>query len=93
MLVENIIPMFLGGLFFMAVASVALVHTLFGRHDVRLYCYSFVILSLTTSLLALNWLERSGAVSSNQDNTSILLFIGLLLAISVYAIRQFRHPK
>jgi membrane protein implicated in regulation of membrane protease activity len=93
MVIENIIPMFIGAVFFLAVASIALVHTLFGRHDTRLCIYSFTILSLTTSLLTLHWMERSGQISSNQDNTSIFLFICILLAVSFYVFGQRRHNK
>lgn len=93
MVIENIIPVFIGTVFFLAIASIALVHTLIGRHDTRLCIYSFTILSLTTSLLTLNWMERSGRISSNQDNTSIFLFICILLAISFYVFGQRRHNK
>lgn len=93
MVIENILPMLLGALFFLAVASVALVHTLFGRHDPRLYGYSFVLLALTSSLLTLSWLERSGIVVHNQDNTSIMLFISVLLGISFFGIRHRRQQK
>jgi amino acid permease len=93
MVIENIIPMFVGAVFFLAVASIALVHTLLGRHDTRLCIYSFTILSLTTSLLTLHWMESSGRITSNQDNTSIFLFICILLAISFYVFGQRRHNK
>lgn len=91
MVIENIIPMIIGAVFFLAVASVALVHTVFGRHDTRLTLYSFTLLSLTSSLLTLHWLESSGHISSSQDNTNIFLFICILLVISFYVVGLRKH--
>lgn len=93
MVLENLIPMIIGAVFFLAIASIALVHTILGRHDTRLCIYSFTILSLTSSLLTLHWMESSGHISSNQDNTSIFLFICILLAISFYVFGLRRHNK
>jgi len=93
MVIENIIPMIIGVVFFLAVASVALVHTLFGRHDTRLAIYSFTLLSLTTSLLTLHWMEGSGRIHSSQDNTSIFLFICILLVISFYVVGLRKHKN
>jgi len=95
MVIENIIPMIIGALFFLAVASVALVHTIYGRHDTRMYIYSFTILSLSSSLMALHWLDIHGEISSRHDNTNIFLFTSLLLAISFYVFGQRRkqHNK
>jgi hypothetical protein len=93
MVIENIVPMIIGTAFFLAIASVALVHTILGRHDTRMCIYSFTILSLTSSLLTLHWMESNGKISSNQDNTSIFLFICLLLAVSFYVFGQRRHNK
>jgi hypothetical protein len=93
MVIENIIPMIIAAVFFLAVASIALVHTILGRHDTRLCIYSFTVLSLTSSLLTLHWLESNGKISSNQDNTGIFLFICLLLAVSFYVFGQRKHNK
>jgi len=93
MVIENIIPMIIGAIFFLAIASIALVHTLLGRHDTRLCVYSFTILSLTSSLLTLHWMENSGHIISNQDNTNIFLFICILLALSFFVFGQRRHNK
>lgn len=93
MILENIIPMIIGALFFLAVASVALVHTILGRHDTRLCIYGFTILTLASSLLTLHWMESSGKIISNQDNTGIFLFICLLLIPSFYLFRPRRQRK
>lgn len=93
MIFENLIPILLVAIILIAIGSVALVQIVYGRKDIQLSIYTFVLMSLTTSTLSLKWLEVTGQIHSNQDNTSIFLFICLLIALSVFVARQFKGIK
>ena len=93
MLIENIMPILFVATIFIAIGSFALVQIVYGRKDIQLSIYTFVLLSLTASTLSLKWLEGSGQIHSNQDNTSIFLFICLLLVISVIVARSMKSLK
>ncbi|MDH5184530.1 MAG: hypothetical protein OEX12_11640, partial [Gammaproteobacteria bacterium] len=74
MLFENLLPTLVIAVGLIAISSIALVQIIYGRKDIQLSMYSFVLMSLTASTLSLKWLEGSGQIHSNQDNTSIFLF-------------------
>ncbi|MDH5359856.1 MAG: hypothetical protein OEX03_04785 [Gammaproteobacteria bacterium] len=93
MFIENIIPMLIVAAGLMAIGSVALVQMVYGRKDLQLSIYAFVLMCLSTSTLSLKWLEGSGQIHSNQDNTSIFLFICLLLFVSMLFSRRFKGLK
>jgi len=93
MFIENIIPMLIVTVGLMAIGSVALVQMVYGRKDMQLSIYTFVLMCLSASTLSLKWLEGSGQIHSNQDNTSIFLFICLLLFVSVLFSRRFKSLK
>lgn len=93
MLFENLVPLLLVSTVIIAISSVALVQIIYGRKDIQLSMYTFVLISLTASTLSLKWLEGSGQIHSNQDNTSIFLFICLLLALSMFITHHFKTFK
>lgn len=93
MFIENIIPMLIVAAGLMAIGSIALVQMVYGRKDLQLSIYAFVLMCLSISTLSLKWLEGSGQIHSNQDNTSIFLFICLLLFVSMLFSRRFKGLK
>lgn len=93
MFIENIIPMLLASVSLIAIGSVALVQIIYGRKDLQLCFYTFVLISLSVSTLSLKWLEGNGQIHSNQDNTSIFLFICLLLVISMLVNHRYKGLK
>ena len=93
MLIENFIPSLLIAIGLIAIGSVALVQFIYGRTDLKLSMYTFVLVSLTVSTFSLKWLEGSGHIHSSQDNTNIFVLICLLLAVSIFVSRRLRGLK
>ena len=88
MFIENLISILLISTLLIAIGSIALVQIIYGRTDIRLTMNTFVLISLGVSTLSLKWLEGNGQIHSNQDNTSIFLFICLLLTLSLLVTRR-----